>query len=238
MHLKRLAAPSVYKIPRKGYKFAPRPKPGRHPLEASIPLAVIVRDYLGFAATYAEAKKIIHLGKVLVDGEVITEPRFGVGLMDVITVPSVGKTYRVLPRFKRGYELLEIAEDEANIKPCQVKRKQHVNGGNIQFTLHDGRNLQFPPNSPETSSIRTGDTFVIELPSQTVKAVIKRVEGVYCLITSGSRMGLHGRLVSMDAERRYPAKRHAVIESSMGRITTILDYFMPVGEDKPWIALF
>jgi small subunit ribosomal protein S4e len=238
MHLKRLAAPSVYKIPRKGYKFAPRPKPGRHPLEASIPLAVIVRDYLGVAATYAEAKKIVHLGKVLVDGEVITEPRFGVGLMDVISIPSLGKTFRVLPRFKRGLELLEIGEDEATIKPCQVKRKQHVNGGYIQFTLHDGRNLQFPPNSPEVSSIKTGDTFVIELPSQAVKGVIKRVEGAYCLITSGSRMGLHGRLISMDAERRYPAKRHAVIESSMGRITTILDYFMPVGEDKPWIALF
>ncbi len=238
MHLKRLAAPSTYKIPRKGYKFVPRPKPGRHPLNMSLPLAVVLRDIMGLATTYIEAKKIIRLGKVLVDGEVVREARFAIGLMDIVSIPSTNKNYRVVPRFRRGLELLEISEDEAKIKPCQVKRKQHVDGGSIQFTLHDGRNLQFPPNSPEVHSISVGDTFLIELPSKTVRTVFKRVEGSYCLITAGSRMGLHGKLISMEVERRYPAKRHAVIESSIGRVTTILDYFMPVGEDKPWITLY
>ncbi|MCS7146298.1 MAG: 30S ribosomal protein S4e [Nitrososphaerota archaeon] len=238
MHLKRLAAPKVLKIPRKTYKFVPRPEPGRHPLEESIPLAVILRDILKLADTYAEAKKIIHLGRILVDGEVVTEPRFGVGLMDIVSIPSIDKSYRVLPRFERGLELLEISIDEAGIKPCQVKRKQHVNGGHIQFTLHDGRNIQFPPNSPEIQSIKVGDTFLVEIPSMVVRAVFKRVVGSYCLITSGSRMGLHGRLASIDVERAYPAKRHAVLESGVGKVTTILDYFMSIGEDKPWIALF
>lgn len=238
MHLKRLAAPKVLKIPRKQYKFIPAPKPGRHPLEASIPLTVIIRDLLNVAETYSEAKKIIHLGKVLVDGEVIREHRFAVGLMDVVTIPSLGKSFRVVPRFGRGLELLEIGEEEARIKPCQVKRKQHVKNGHIQFTLHDGRNIQYPSGSPEAHSVKTGDTFLIELPGGSVRGFFKRVEGSYCLITAGSRMGLHGRLIAMDVERVYPAKRHAVLESSLGRITTILDYFMPVGDDRPWITLF
>jgi ribosomal protein S4E len=49
---------------------------------------------------------------------------------------------------------------------------------------------------------------------------------------------MHGKLVRMDHERRYPAKRHAELQTSVGKITTILDYFMPVGDDKPWIKLF
>lgn len=238
MHLKRLAAPPVVKIPRKRYRFVPRSIPGRHPYHLSIPLAVIVRDVLGLAETYAEAKKVIRLGKIVVDGETVREPRFGVGLMDVISIPSIEKTYRVLPRFGKGLELLEISSDESNIKPCQVRRKQHVDGGAIQFTLHDGRNLQFPSNSELVSSVKVGDTFLIEVPSHEVKNIFRRVENYYCLITAGSRMGLHGRLVRLESERRYPAKRQGELESSMGKVVTILDYFMPVGDDKPWIALF
>ncbi|MEM0445672.1 MAG: S4 domain-containing protein [Nitrososphaerota archaeon] len=238
MHLKRLAAPPIIKVPRKQYKFVPRTIPGRHPLKLSIPLAVIVRDILGFARTYSEAEKVIRLGNILVDGEVLREPRFGVGLMDVISIPKLGKKFRVLPKFGRGLELLEISDEEAGVKPCQVKRKQHVKRGMIQFTLHDGRNLQFPAGSEMVKSVKVGDTFLLGLPGQDVKAIFRRVEGSYCLITAGSRMGLHGPLIRLDAERRYPAKRHAELESSTGRVVTILNYFMPVGDNKPWITLF
>jgi len=237
MHLKRLSAPRVLRIPRKVARFVTRALPGRHPLEASIPLAIILRDYLKLVDTYAEAKKVVHLGKILVDGEVVREPRLGIGLMDIVSIPSIGRNFRILPRFKRGLEIIEINEEESSIKLCQVKRKQHVKGGNIQFTLHDGRNLQFQPGGPEVHNIKVGDTYVIEVPGQRVRAVIRRVVGSYCLITGGSRMGLHGRLVEIDEYRLYPAKRHASLDSGIGRISTVLDYFMPVGEDKPWIRL-
>lgn len=216
----------------------PRALPGRHPLDASIPLAVVLRDYLQLTSTYLESKKVIRLGHVMVDGKIVREPRMAVGLMDVIHIPRIGKYFRVLPRFNVGLDLLEIAEEEAMIKPLQVKTKKHVPGGHIQLTLHDGRNLQFPSSNAEMMRIKVGDTVFINLQSKTVHATVPRVEGGYCLITAGSQMGMHGKLVRMDHERRYPAKRHAELQTSVGKITTILDYFMPVGDDKPWIKLF
>jgi small subunit ribosomal protein S4e len=238
MHLKRLSAPRTVHIPRKGFKFLPRALPGKHPLDSAIPLAVVLRDYLKLTTTYLESKKVIRMGSVLVDGVSVREPRAPIGLADVIHIPRIQKYYRVLPRYKVGLALMEIGEEEAKIKPAQVKRKQHTRGGYIQLTLHDGRNLQFPSSNSEMLRVKVGDTMFIELPSQNVKGVVPRAEGAYCLITSGSQMGAHGVLVRMDRERVYPAKRHAELQTSLGTVTTILGYFMPVGDNKPWIALF
>jgi small subunit ribosomal protein S4e len=88
MHLKRLAAPVVFDMPVQVPKFAPRPVPGPHPVAYSVPWRVFVRGWLRYASTAREAEKIVFLGKILEDGRVVKEPRFPIGLMDVLEVPS------------------------------------------------------------------------------------------------------------------------------------------------------
>ena len=72
------------------------PKPGAHSLSSSLPLAIIVRDILGFAKTAKETKKIISKKKILVNGKVRLDERFLVGFMDVISIPEIKKSYRKL----------------------------------------------------------------------------------------------------------------------------------------------
>jgi len=67
-HLKRLAAPRVLRIHRKERALTIRAAPGPHPLAQSIPLGLLVRDYLGLCDTYKEARKIVSNGDILVDG--------------------------------------------------------------------------------------------------------------------------------------------------------------------------
>jgi len=61
-HLKRKPAPKMWPIHRKEAVWTVRPKPGPHSISRSLPLALIVRDILGFAKTVKEAKNIISQG--------------------------------------------------------------------------------------------------------------------------------------------------------------------------------
>jgi len=237
MHLKRIAAPRVYKISRKGKKFAPLPVPGPHAAEKSLPLILVLRDYLAYASTRAEARKIIHRGDVLVDGRVVKEPNFPVGLMDTVSIPKIDKHFRVLPVYGRDLQLIEIPGEEAIFKLCYVKRKMHVNGGGLQFTLHDGRNILFKDLSEEVRRIMVGDTLKISLPNQEVLSHISRSEGKYGLVFAGSKSGLHGRISKIDLTLKYPAKPLAHLETTKGTISTILRYVMSIGEEAPWLRL-
>ena len=237
MHLKRLAAPVVFNIPVKEKKFAPRPVPGPHPMDYSVPLLIIVRDWLRYASTAREAEKIIFQGKLLVDGRVVKEPRFPVGLMDVLSIPETGENYRMLPVYKRGLRLIEIDSSESVFKIGLIVRKQHVKGGALQFTLHDGRNVLFKNPTEKDRAIGTWDSFQISVPENKVLAHLPFDAGRYALIYRGSRAGLHGPIVDYEKVRRYPAKQLVTVMTSEGEISTILDYVMVVGDEKPWLKL-
>ena len=237
MHLKRLAAPVVFDIPVKEKKFAPRPVPGPHPMDYSVPLLVIVRDWLRYASTAREAEKVIFQGKLLVDGRVVREPRFPVGLMDVLSIPETGENYRMLPVYRRGLRLIEIDSSESEFKIGLIVRKQHVKGGALQFTLHDGRNVLFKNPTEKDRAIGTWDSFQISIPENRVLAHLPFESGRYALIYRGSRAGLHGPIVDYEKVRRYPAKQLVTVMTSEGEISTILDYVMVVGDGRPWLKL-
>ena len=95
-HLKRLAAPRVIRIHKKEKTWTIRPSPGPHLLEKSIPLGLIVRDYLNLSDNLAETKRIINNGEMFVDGIKRTNYKFPCGLMDVITCSTLKKYYRIL----------------------------------------------------------------------------------------------------------------------------------------------
>ena len=95
-HLKRLAAPRSWAIPRKTNVYTTKPRPGAHPIERALPLATVIRDMLKLTETGREARRIIGAGEVHVDGRVVKEPKFAVGFMDVVSVAKLGKAWRVI----------------------------------------------------------------------------------------------------------------------------------------------
>ncbi len=237
MHLKRLAAPVVFDISAKEKKFAPRPVPGPHLRGYSVPLLIVVRDWLRYASTAREAEKVIFQGKLLVDGRVVREPRFPVGLMDVLSIPETKENYRMLPVYKRGLKLIEIDPEESGFKIGLIVRKLHVKGGALQFTLHDGRNVLVKNPTERDRAVNTWDSFKVSVPENRVLAHLPLEAGRYALIYRGSRAGLHGPIVDYERVRRYPAKQLVTVVTSEGEISTILDYVMVVGDERPWLKL-
>ena len=99
-HLKRLLAPSFWRVPKKEKKWVVTPRAGPHPKSFSIPLSVILTHIINIANTTTEAKKIIRKGEVFVDGKRRKDYAYPAGLFDVVSVPKLKKHYRVVPREK------------------------------------------------------------------------------------------------------------------------------------------
>ena len=235
-HLKSLAAPKHYPTIRTVFTVAP--SPGPHPAEESIPLLIIVRDFLKYAEDSASARKIIKMRKILVDGRVVTDHKFPVGLMDVVSIPETDEHYRILPLKGKGLRPFKISGEEASFKVGQIRRKMHVRGGDLQFTLHDGRNIRFKEVTEEVRSYKTYDSFKISIPDQRILDYVRLDKGVYALIYRGSKMGMHGRVVDIRREVIYPDKPTVTIETSnMARVTTRITHVIPVGGEEPWVQL-
>ena len=167
-HLKRLNAPRVLRLHRKEKTWTIRPSPGPHPLEKSISLGIIVRDYLDLADSLKETRKIITNGEVLVDGVVRKDHKFPCGLMDVVSIPTLKKDFRILFDGRGKLVLVPIASKDANWKLCRVENKKIIKGKKIQLNLHDGRNKIV-----EKNDYKTGDVLKLSFKDQKIDDTFK-----------------------------------------------------------------
>jgi len=233
-HLKRLLAPGFWGIPKKGKKWVVCPSPGPHPKFECIPLLIIVRDLLKLAETGKEAKKIIKAREVLVDGRVRRDHRYPAGLFDVIEIPRIKKAYRIVP-FSKGLKLIEIPKKETNLKLCRIEDKTLVKGGILQLNLHDGRNILIK-NKKALKTYKTGDSILIEVPSQKIVQHLKLEKKMLAIITGGANRGSLVKVKDIIITRgREPNK--VVCEAGEKTFEAIKDYVFIVGKEKPVIKV-
>jgi small subunit ribosomal protein S4e len=240
-HMKRQAAPSFWPIHRKEFTWSVRPKPGPHPVHHCLPLAIAVREVLGLAKTRKEAKKIISQGKILVDGKVVKDEKFPIGLMDVVSIPELKMNYRVVPSAK-GLILHPIKEDEAKFKMCRIDNKRTVGRGHIELNLHDGRNLIVDiedPRKPEEDVYRTLDTVKISIPEQEILEHLKLQKGMLAAFADGHNIGKYGTITAIEEQTGQKRRNFLItINNEAGEtFQTILNYAFVVGDKKPRISL-
>jgi small subunit ribosomal protein S4e len=223
-HLKRLAVPRSWVIPRKTNVYTTKPRPGAHPIERAVPLATVVRDYLKLAATGREARRVIGAGEVLVDGRVVKEPKFAVGFMDVVSVPKTKQSWRVFIDDKARLRLVPIEAGQAGWKLAQITGKTTVSGGRTQLNFHDGRNLLV-----KKDDYATGDVLRLELPSQKVLGHFPLKPGSSVLITDGRHAGEVAPVKAIEVTRSHkPNLIHLTVGDAS--FTTIKPYAFPIGE--------
>lgn len=242
-YLKRLAAPRVFPIQRKRShgKYTVRPSPGPHPMDRSVPIAIILRDVLGYAKTLREVRRILTQRVVYVDGRVVTNYKFPVGIMDVLYIKRVEKFWRILP-VRRKLLLHEITPEEAKMKIVRIIGKRYVKNGWIQLNLEDGRNILFKVNSDEErrkmlERYKTWDSLKISVPEQRILDHFKLEEGVYGLLIGGTHAGSHGTIVKISRQlmRKYDT---VTIKTPLGgTLSTSLQYVLVIGREKPEISL-
>lgn len=239
--LKRKPAPKFWPIHRKEFTWAVKPTSGPHSLENCLPLAIVLRDILGFAETRKETKTIVSQGKVYVDGKVRREDNFPVGLMDVISIPDIEEQFRILPSSK-GLTLHPINKKEANFKLCRIENKTVVKNKNVQLNLHDGSNLLMmatDPENPPHDTYKTLGTVKVTLPEKEIVEQIEMKEEDFAMITGGKNIGKYGQIIEIEeTEGRKRKNMLATIEDERkNHYQTILDYIFALGEVEPLISL-
>lgn len=224
-HMKRVASPRHWGIQRKKSKFILRPSPGPHPKEMGLPLGAIVRDILNYTKNAKETKQILHKKEVLVDSRPVTDIRFPVGLMDVVTFKASNESLRMLLNEKG--KLVLVPADNVDIKPCKITGKTHI-GGKLQINLFDGRNILVE--KADKNDFRTGDTVVVKLPGQEIRETLRLEEDSLVFITSGSKMGKVGRIKNI-------AKNKIVVDVDSRDFEVAKTNLFVIGKGKPVIRV-
>ncbi len=239
-HMKALSAPAVQRIPRKVRPWSTKPSPGPHPVDRSLPLIIVIRDVLKLAETAREATKIVKTRQVTVDGKVITDERYPIGVMDVIGLPSLGAFYRVLPDPTGTLRLVKISKEEAQLKLLRVEGVTTLKGGNFQVHLSDGRNILVKvedPRKPGQLPYKPLDSLLITVPQVTVKDHIEFKEGNLALVIWGRNMGRYGKVESVSRGWGWSRSVVTLIDSSGNKFETSLDNVYVIGREKPLITM-
>ena len=237
--LKRLNTPSHLQIKRKHGKFFVKASPGPHPSRYCLPLLHILRDLLKIVDTHREAKKLIGLGYIKVDGKIVRNKSFPVGLMDVISIEQLNKRYRILPDSHHGLILNEISEEASHYKLCRINNKTTVKGGHIQLNLHEGKNIIIrvqDPKNPKEDVYKRMDVLKITIPEQEINKLIKFKEDNLAIIMSGKNIGQVGKIISI-LKRFGPKASTVSIQHNGSHTETLYDYTFVIGEENSEINL-
>ncbi|MFX0034986.1 MAG: 30S ribosomal protein S4e [Candidatus Hermodarchaeota archaeon] len=237
--LKRLNTSAFLQIKRKHGIFFVKPSPGPHSNRFCLPLLHIVRDLLKIVDNHREAKKIIGLGYIKVDGKTITDESFPVGLMDVVSIEKMNKHYRILPDSHHGLILHEITEQESTFKLCRITNKKTLKGGHIQLNLHDGRNILIrvqDPKNPKEDIYKRMDVLKISIPEQEINKILKFKENNMAIIMSGKNIGQIGKIISI-LKRFGPKASTVSIQHDGDHTETLYDYTFIIGEENSEIDL-
>ena len=126
----------------------------------------------------------------------VTDYKYPVGLMDVVTVVKAKQSYRMLVDYKAKLKLVQIEDIEKDWKLARIDNKTVISKGKVQINLHDGRNLLLPKDQ-----YKTGDVLKIELPTQKVVKAFKLEKGSLALLIGGSHPGTVQTIDSYEIKR-------------------------------------
>jgi len=218
--LKRLATPKWWPIERKTKKFTVPPR-GPHPKNLSLPLLILLRDVFKFVETEKEASLVIKKGEVLVDGRKMKDTKFGVGVFDVIEIPSFKKSWRAIP--KNGLSFIEIPENEKKLKICKIIDKKTLKGNKTQLNLNDGRNIL------TNEKYSTCDSLLIEVPEQKIIEHLKFEKNSIAMVLEGKNAGRIDKIKEIEKNRIWLGDENT--------FEIPKDLLIVVGKDKPLIKL-
>ena len=183
-HMKRLAMPKTWPIPKKVHLWATKQSAGAHPVEDSMPATLVLRDMLKVCDTASEAKKIVAARDLIVNGKAVKDAKAPIGIMDVVSLPKMGSNYRVLLTSKGKLTLVPISADDAKWILCRIENKTKVAGGKMQLNLSGGRNIVIDANK-----YSTGDTLKLNLEDNSIMADYPLAKDAVVLVISGRHIG-------------------------------------------------
>jgi len=227
-HLKRLVAPGSWHIPKKVQKFVLKTAPGPHNAGA-LPVGVWLREHIGVAQNASEVRKILHQRDVIVNGRACRNPQIGLGVFDIVSIPKLGKHYRIQLDARGNLVAVEISAESAKTRLCKVRNKTTVKGGKVQL------NLMFGANILADNTYRAKDSIVVTLGTDCedrfrIVDHFPFAEGNVAMVVGGKHSGKVGRIVEIIKTASSVPNRVVLMDDSANeRFETIEEYIFMVG---------
>jgi len=236
--LKRHSAPNWWPILRKESAWVMKPSAGPHAIDESMPLLIVLRDLMGVVKNLHEARVALNESKILVNGKIVREPDFPIGVMDVLSIPDMQSHFRILPS-NGSFVARKIQEDEL-FRLLRIENKTCVKGCRLQLNLSGGANILLEANGPTGARevpYRTLDSLIMDLQARQIIDHIRLDVGSYALVVRGKNSGKHGVIQEIVPafKRRKSLVRIKSVEGEA--IETVLDYVYVIGKEKPVITL-
>lgn len=228
---KRISAPLQRLIKRKQNVFTERAIAGPHNKSSAAPLSYFVRDILLLGQTMFEVKKVLNSGTVLVNGVQRKEPRFPVGIFDLLEVGAEKKKYRAVFDRKGRFVLSQMPPSARDAKISKILFKKAAGKGILQLTTNDG--LLF---NEKGTKLVPGDSVMISLPDKKIVESFGLKEGHLGYVVGGTKKGSIGKITDISlGTKRKPSLVSMEIEGTEFR--TIAEYVFVIGAQKPAIEL-
>ena len=232
-HIKRINTPKSWHLNKMGGVYACRPAQGPHKLKESLPLQIILKEKLKYALNGREALQILKEKEnlVTIDKKVRRNPKYPVGLMDVLEIAASGEKFRLLYDIKRKFVLVPIKEKEADFKLCKVARKE-VGPNKIPYIVtHDGRTIRYA-----NKDIKVSDSIKLDLNENKIVDHYKVETGNSVLVIGGGNRGRTGTIVG--THKFLGSYELVSLKDSRGtNFTTRLSNVFIVGNKKSEITL-
>ncbi|HLD97932.1 MAG TPA: KOW motif-containing protein [Candidatus Nanoarchaeia archaeon] len=204
MHLKRHSASKMWPIARKGTKYLVVPS---HEKNRGIPLLIALRDDLKLVSRRKELEKILHEGKITVNGKIARNDNLSLLLFDKVSIKDSNKNYSV--NFSKNGKLVldEVNEKDSHNKISKVINKKVLDGKKIQINLIDGRNIL------SNDKITVGDSVIVNFKSKKIESILPVKDKSKVLIINGKHKGSYGIIKKID-------ERKIIVESEKNEFET------------------
>ncbi|QSG15387.1 30S ribosomal protein S4e [Halapricum desulfuricans] len=225
-HQKRLSVPNSWPVERKTQTFTVKADAGPHG-EDGVPLLIVLRDVLGYVDSRKEARYALNQDQILINGTPESDESRPVGMFDILAFTEREEYYRVFPGEGGRLALTAIDTDAAESKLGKIVGKQHVSGGDVQLTLHDGHTLLVD----DASEYAPSDSIVIANEDDEIVAHFEYEEGALVTAVDGQHAGEIGTIDEIQVTASS-APNNVLVEQDGGEgFETIEEYVVVIDEN-------
>jgi small subunit ribosomal protein S4e len=222
-HIKRVAAPKTWNILRKTTTFITKQNPGAHTKSMSISLNNLLKDMLNLTKTTKETKYVLTKQEVIVNGKRKKDNKAQAGFLDVVSIPSADKVYRIAVDKKGMLKAKEITQAQADELILRVSGKTAIKGKKIQLNTVNGYNLILAPT--EAKKYKIGDTVIFGLKEKKIKAHLSIEKGAHAMIFTGKHSGRYGEIAAIENDK-------VKIKAEGETFETNKDYALIINKEK------
>jgi small subunit ribosomal protein S4e len=225
-HPKRLSVPKSWPVERKTETFTVKADAGPHG-EAGVPLLIVLRDVLGYVDNRKEARYALNQDNVLINGKAVSDEERPVGMFDILAFTEREEYYRVFPGEGGRLALTPIDEESAGSKLGKIVNKQHIPGGDVQLTLHDGQTLTVD----EDSEYGGNDSIVVDNDDGEIVAHFPYQEGELVTAVAGAHAGDIGRIEEIQITPGSSENNVLVEQEDDDGFETVEEYVVVIDEN-------